>query len=143
MLNRGIAFVAVLTGIWDVSLAAEAPKKRVLVVTLTMAYRHPSIPTAEKVLAKLADESGLFSVSFARVDPANRKLIGKEGQLDIKKWQTAIQSELKEKMSRAALTNYDAIVFANTTGELPLPDKQALLDFVSSGKGFVGMHAAS
>jgi type 1 glutamine amidotransferase len=35
------------------------------------------------------------------------------------------------------------VIFANTTGDLPLPDKQAFLDWIKSGKGFVGMHSAT
>jgi type 1 glutamine amidotransferase len=46
-------------------------------------------------------------------------------------------------MSAEALKQYDAVVFANTTGDLPLPDNQAFLDWIKSGKGFVGMHAAT
>ena len=37
----------------------------------------------------------------------------------------------------------DAIVFANTSGELPLPDREAFLRFVRQGGGFVGTHSAS
>jgi type 1 glutamine amidotransferase len=50
---------------------------------------------------------------------------------------------LAEKMSAAALKKYDAVIFANTTGDLPLPDNQAFLDWIKSGKGFVGMHSAT
>jgi type 1 glutamine amidotransferase len=46
-------------------------------------------------------------------------------------------------MTRDALKKYDAIIFANTTGDLPLPEREALVDFVKSGKAFVGMHSAS
>ena len=45
-------------------------------------------------------------------------------------------------MSAEALKQYDAVIFANTTGDLPLPDNPAFLDWIKSGKGFVGMHAA-
>jgi len=114
-----------------------------LAVTVTVAYRHSSIPTAEKVLARLGRESGLFSVEYARLDPNESRFKGSDGKVDQTKVDGAMKQVLAEKMSRAALSNYDAIVFANTTGELPLPDKQALLDFVGSGKGFVGMHAAT
>jgi hypothetical protein len=55
----------------------------------------------------------------------------------------AIKELLAEKMSPAALKNYDAVVFANTTGDLPIPDKEAFLAWIKSGKGFVGMHSAS
>jgi hypothetical protein len=42
------------------------------------------------------------------------------------------------------LKDFDALLFA-TTGELPISDedKQALLAFVRSGKGFIGVHNAT
>ena len=46
-------------------------------------------------------------------------------------------------MSAEALKNYDAIIFANTTGDLPLPDKKAFLDWLKSGKAFIGMHSCT
>jgi uncharacterized protein len=101
-------------------LAAESTPKKLLVVTVTKGFRHSSIPTAEAVLSKLADSSGLFTVDFARND-----------------------EELTAKMSPAALRAYDGIIFANTTGQLPIPDKQAFLAEIRGGKAFIGMHSAS
>ena len=46
-------------------------------------------------------------------------------------------------MSLAALARYDGVIFANTTGELPLPDKAGFIQWVKSGKAFIGMHAAT
>ena len=46
-------------------------------------------------------------------------------------------------MNAAALKTYDAVIFANTTGDLPLPDPQAFVDWVKSGKGFIGVHSAT
>ena len=44
-------------------LPAFAAPKKILVVTVTTGFRHSSIPTAEKILAQLAAESGgTFSV---------------------------------------------------------------------------------
>ena len=120
-----------------------AAPKRVLVVTTTMGYRHSSIPLAEKVLGELAQQSGAFTVDYARVDNDDPKFKGADGKPDKAKTSAAIQAVLAEKMSRAALSNYDAVIFANTTGDLPLPEREALLDFVKSGKGFVGVHAAT
>ncbi|MCS1411702.1 MAG: hypothetical protein M2R45_04904 [Verrucomicrobia subdivision 3 bacterium] len=94
--------------------------KKLLVVTVTKGFRHNSIPIAEAVLGSLAERSGKFTVEYARTD-----------------------DELAEKMSLEKLSGYDGLVFANTTGELPVPDKEALIDWVKSGKGFVGMHSAS
>jgi type 1 glutamine amidotransferase len=47
-------------------------------------------------------------------------------------------------VTRDNLTRFDAVVFF-TSGELPMSDAQkaALLDFVRSGKGFVGIHSAT
>jgi type 1 glutamine amidotransferase len=122
----GKAF-GVLTLILVSSLLTSAQDpKRVLVVTATQGFRHSSIPTAEKVIADLAEKSHAFTVDYARG--------GKDGKED---------ADLKEKMSADALKNYDVVIFANTTGDLPIPDKDAFIEWIKSGKGFVGMHSAS
>jgi type 1 glutamine amidotransferase len=41
------------------------------------------------------------------------------------------------------LRRADAVVFAHTSGELPLPDRPALLRFVRRGGAFIGTHSAS
>jgi len=122
---------------------AVAATRKVLVVTTTMGFRHSSIPTAEKVLDELAQSSQAFTVDYARVEPNDAQFRGSDGKPDMDKVRQAIKEVLAEKMSRAALKNYDAVIFANTTGDLPLPDKQAFLDWIKSGHGFVGMHSAT
>jgi len=134
--------VLLLTAFAVVPQAQGAPKK-VLVVTTTTGFRHSSIPTAEKVLGQLARESGVFTVDYARVEPNDPQYRGPDGKPDKAKVEEAIRKVLAEKMSPAALKNYDAVIFANTTGMLPLPDPQAFLDWIKSGKGFVGMHSAT
>lgn len=37
----------------------------------------------------------------------------------------------------------DAVIFCNTTGDLPLPDVEGLMRWVEEGHAFIGMHAAS
>ena len=44
------------------SIHAADVKKRVLIVEVTTGYRHASIPTGEKVINQLAEESGVFEV---------------------------------------------------------------------------------
>src|SRR5262252_2453079 len=126
-----------------VATSTQAAPKKVLVVTTTMGFRHSSIPTAEKVIAELGQKSGAFTVEYARLEPNDAQFKGADGKPDKAKVNAAIQQVLSEKMSPAALKTYDAIIFANTTGDLPLPDKQAFLDWIKSGKGFAGMHAAT
>jgi type 1 glutamine amidotransferase len=100
--------------------AASAAPKALLVVSVTKGFRHESIPVAERLIEQLAKESGRFTVDFARSD-----------------------EELKAKMSKAALPAYDGVFFASTTGDLPLPDREAFLEWVEGGKALVGIHAAS
>jgi hypothetical protein len=98
---------------------AQTPKK-LLVVTVTKGFRHSSIPTAEQVLGKLAEKSGVFTVDYARKD-----------------------EDIAAKMTASALKGYAGFIFANTTGILPLPDKEAFLNEIRGGKAFIGMHSAS
>ena len=138
----GLLCASLLISSFGMAPAQAAPKK-VLVVTVTLGFRHTSIPTGEKVIGQLAKESGAFTVEYARVEPKDPRFAGPNGKPDKAKVDAAIKQVLAEKMSPAALKNYDAIVFANTTGNLPLPDKEAFLEWIKSGKGFVGIHAAT
>lgn len=114
-----VRLAACLTGV-ALIMSASAAQKQVLVVSVTKGFRHDVIPTVDKVLGELAQQSGKFSVDYVKTD-----------------------QEMAEKMTRAALDKYDAVVFNNTTGDLPLPDRQGFLDWIKSGKGFVGFHAAT
>ena len=76
--------------------------------------------SGKRWLRELAEKSGAFTVDYARTD-----------------------EEMAAKMSPAALKNYDGVFFLNTTGILPLPDKAAFLDWIKSGKGFIGTHSAT
>lgn len=141
-------FTPLLTGLCLLVLAgcaglSQKTPKRVLVVTTTTGFRHSSIPTAEKVLAELAQSSGAFTVEYARVEPSDAQYKGADGKPDKAKVEAAIKAVLAEKMSAAALQNYDGIIFANTTGDLPLPDKDAFLNWIKAGHGFMGMHSAT
>ena len=91
---------------------------RVLMVTTTAGFRHDSIPTARQVMATLAASGREFSIT-ATEDLA---ALGAEN-----------------------LKGYEVVMFALTSGELPLgaSQKSALVDFVSSGHGFIGVHSAT
>jgi type 1 glutamine amidotransferase len=99
--------------------AAPRPNK-LLVVTVTKGWRHDSIPAAERMIKRLADESGAFTVDYARTD-----------------------DELKAKTTAAALKGYDGVFFAQTSGDIPLADPAAFLGWIKSGRAFVGMHSAT
>ena len=118
--------------------AAIAAPKKVLVVSVTEGFPHSSIPTAGKVLTELAKKSGAFEVvGIVATGPKPGPGAAQEA------WTEKTKAALAEKMSAEALKNYDGIIFANTTGILPLPDKQAFLDWVKAGHAFIAMHSGS
>jgi type 1 glutamine amidotransferase len=170
---RLLPVLAVFTLAVLATTPAFAAAKKVLVVTTTTGFRHSSIETAEKIIAELGEKSGAFTVEYARVTPPNvmrkpnapkptgdakrdaanqkrydedmakYKAVEAESNAALKKYADEQKAVLAEKMSPAALKNYDAVIFANTTGDLPLPDPEAFIQWVESGKGFCAMHSGS
>jgi type 1 glutamine amidotransferase len=95
-------------------------KKHLLVVTVTKGFRHGSIPVAEKTIESLGNSTGEWDTDFVRND-----------------------DDMQAKMTPDALKKYDAVVFANTTGPLPLPDAHGFFDYIKAGHGFAAMHSGS
>jgi type 1 glutamine amidotransferase len=93
---------------------------RILVVTHTEGFRHDSIGAAESVIQELGVQGGAFRADLCRTADDVRRLLIPQ-----------------------ALAAYEGVVFANTTGSLPIPDLGAFLGWIASGKGFVGIHSAS
>ena len=134
-----------------VATTLHAEPKKLLVVTTTTGFRHSSIPTLEKVLAQLGKESGAFTVDFVRQPPGKPANLKKDATAEQKAefktieatWENTALKTALQKLSLENLRNYDGVVFASTTGELPIPDPQGLLDWVKAGHAFIGIHAAS
>ena len=93
--------------------------ERIIVVTVTEGFRHDSIPTAERVIADIAPRLG-FEINFVRDE-----------------------SELAIGLSPAALQSAKAVMFVNTTGDLPVPLRESLLAWIANGGSFLGVHSAS
>ena len=101
--------------------AARPAKKTLLVVTHTTGFRHSSIPTAEKVLKELGDKSGVYDVLYCRNG-----------------------DDVKQMLMPTWLNDHkvDGVFFANTTGNLGIPDLHAFLDWIAAGHAFMGAHSA-
>jgi len=130
--------------------ASKQAPKHLLVVSVTMEFRHTSIPTLEKVLAELGKDSGEFTVDYIHQPPDGGRRPGPNATEEARqayaeaqqKFREAVTNEL-QKLSPANLKNYDGVVFASTTGTLPIPDPQGFLDWIKAGHAFIGIHAAS
>ncbi|MBO0797557.1 MAG: ThuA domain-containing protein, partial [Blastocatellia bacterium] len=92
-------------------------KYHVLYVTESKGFRHQSLHESEDIIEQLGAANG-FDVTLTHM--------------------------AEKYITPQYLKNLDVIVFY-TTGELPLTDEQkkAFLNFIKSGKGFVGIHSAT
>ena len=95
-------------------------KKHVLVISLTKGFKHSSIPLGEEIIKKLGDTTGLWDTDFARTDV-----------------------DVVQKTAPWNLRRYDLLFFNNTTGDLPIRDRQAFLDWIKAGGNVAGVHAAT
>ncbi len=122
----------------DKPYATPKKPRKILVFSKTNGFRHASIPTGKLALEQMGAKTAAFDVTISD-DLANF-------QID-------------------TLNTFDAVCFLNTTNEVFLPhpeefknltdvEKQAatalsaqlqenLMKFVKSGKGFIGIHAAT
>ena len=148
-------------------VAADTPKK-LLVVTVTTGFRHSSIETAEKVIEELGKKSGAFTVDFVRQPEGQPKNPGrapekKEGESEESfnnrksaysvalaefnaangVWTQKVREHMAAHMAIEKLKTYDGFVFANTTGDLQLPDREGFINLIEEGKAFVAMHSGS
>lgn len=115
----------------DAALPEKTPvpvrkKHEILVYTRTTGFRHGSIPVGVETMKRLGEKTGLFHVTHTEDE-------------------SAFEAE--------SLKKYDAVMMLNTTGEILQSAqkddakeeklKKNLLDFVSSGKGLIGIHSAT
>jgi type 1 glutamine amidotransferase len=112
-----IALVGSAAAIRPLGARAQRPPERVLYFTYSAGYRHDVIPLSREILAQLGTTSGAFEV---------------------------IATEDLSEFSSGNLARYAAVMFY-TSGEIPMSgvQKTALLDFVRSGRGFLGVHSAT
>lgn len=104
-------------GLAEKPAIAAQRKTKLLFVTESKGFRHQILHQAEEIMEKLGATNG-FDVTITQL--------------------------AENKLTPEYLKSLDVIVFY-TTGELPLSDaqKKALLDWIKSGKFFLGLHSAT
>ena len=99
-----------------IASATTKQKKKILVFSKTVKFRHTSIPKGKEALL----------------------LMGKENNFLVDTTEDAGFFTAKK------LKQYDAVVFLSTTGDVLNNEQQEAFEaFIRSGKGFAGIHAAA
>lgn len=113
----------------DERTASAGPTRdpaRIMLVTAAAGYVHQSIPTVWRALPEIAREAGTET-----------------GRLEV----ATILRDVADLggLSAATLAEHDVLCFVHTSGTLPFSEaqRQAILDFVAAGHGFVGVHGAT
>lgn len=94
----------------------------------------------DKAKAKYADELKKYEAELAKWTP--------EKEAEAKAAQDKFNEQLKASLAKLDPKNLtekkvDLVIFANTTGELPLPDKDGFIKWIEDGHAFAAMHSAS
>ena len=112
-----IALVSSVATIRPLGARAERPPDRILYFTYSAGYRHDVLPLSAAILTQLGRDCGAFEI---------------------------VATEDLAEFSTGNLERYAAVMFY-TTGEIPMSSvqKTALLNFVRSGRGFLGIHSAA
>ena len=108
----------ILSAIPTAAPASPKSERRILVFYRCEGFIHGSIPYANLAIQEMGKKTGAFTADLADTYAA---------------------------FTTENLAKYDGILLNSTTGmEFPEPAQQnAFLDFVASGKGLIGIHAAS
>jgi type 1 glutamine amidotransferase len=99
------------------AMPKDAKRGKLLYLTLSAGFHHDVVPFSTEIVKQIGDKSGAFETTVAGdVAP----------------------------FTSEGLKPYDAVMFY-TTGELPMNDEQknAFVNFIRSGHGFVGVHSAT
>jgi hypothetical protein len=109
--------IALVSALLCLAAGAQERPVRVLYFTHAAGFRHAVIPASRQILKEIGETPPSFEVA---------------------------PSEDISVFTAENLRRFDAVMFF-TTGELPMSDaqKQALVDFVRRGGGFVGVHSAT
>src|SRR5258707_12893004 len=111
-----VTFATLVPAAYAPTRAQDRPA-RILYFTHSAGYRHEVIPASREILKQIGEMSPRFEVAT---------------------------SEDVSVLTAENLRRYGAVMFF-TTGELPMnhAQKQALLDFVRGGGGFLGVYSAT
>jgi type 1 glutamine amidotransferase len=145
---------ALLTlGIFSPATAGEAPEKaknkRLLLVTHSGGFIHPSVATAEEVLKDVGPKNG-FDVTCWRFtgDPAAKDKSGKSAlEAYSERFRAAakltVEREHCGRINKETLKNFDVVLFFTTGNPVTKDELADLREWVQNGGALAGTHCAT
>ena len=101
----------------------------------------------EKARAKYEGDMKRFSDESKKYEEAMAKWTAADDE-KVKASRAEWDAQMKAGMDKLAPANLaakhiDGVIFANTTGDLPLPDREGFIKWVEAGHAFMAMHSGS
>lgn len=133
-----LAKLAKESGVYEIVEFSQQPDVKV-----------PSKPSKPKDLKPDADDKAKekHAKDFARYEQEMVKW-GAGGEAEAKAAQSKFNEQLKASLAKLDPANLrakkiDLVIFANTTGDLPLPDAEGFIKWIEDGGNFAAMHSGS
>lgn len=109
----------------------------------------PRKPNKPKDLAPNADDKAKarYEADMKKYDEEMKKWTP-EFEKEVKAKQDEFDAAIKKSLEKVSPANLaankiDLVIFANTTGDLPLPDKEGFIKWIEEGHSFAAMHSGS
>ena len=107
----------------------------------------PKPDADEKARAKYEADVKRFNDEQKKYDETMAKWTSADDE-KAKASQADFDGQMKEAMNKLSPANLaakhiDGVIFANTTGDLPLPDREGFIQWIEAGHAFMAMHSGS
>ena len=101
----------------------------------------------EKVRVKYEADVKRYNDELKKYDEAIAKWTSADDE-KAKASQAEFDAQMKASMAKLSPANLaankiDGVIFANTTGDLPLPDREGFIKWIEAGHGFMAVHSGS
>jgi uncharacterized protein len=155
LLAAAVAVAAVLGGFTPPARHAEAaqPKnKRLLLVTHSGGFIHPSVATAEEVLKEIGPKNGFDVTCWRFTEDPDKRVTTRNGMIPALEAYSAryraatklpVEREHCGRINKDTLKNFDVVLFFTTGNPVTRDELADLTEWVRNGGALAGTHCAT
>jgi type 1 glutamine amidotransferase len=100
--------------------------------------KEPKPDADERAKSKYTEDLAKYEAALAKWEAGGKA----EAEAAKKKFDEEMKVQMA-KLSPENLAKVDGVIFANTTGDLPLPDNEGFITWIRNGGAFMAMHSGS